>query len=164
MTIKKLETDLEDHTIEIEAEYEATTGQIWNLWADPRLLERWWGPPGYPATVTDHDFTAGGLVRYYMTGPEGEKYHGGWRVQSVDTTKQIVLEDFFADEDGEENAAMPVSTTTVSISDGEGGTTRMSMLTRYQSRDGLEKVLEMGMEEGIRSALGQIPGILNEIK
>ncbi len=54
------------------------------MWADPRQLERWWGPPNFPATVVDHDLTAGGRVNYYMTGPDDVKLHGWFLITSVD--------------------------------------------------------------------------------
>src|SRR5918995_434428 len=53
-----------------------TVRRAWQLWADPRQLERWWGPPGYPATFVDHDLTVGSRATYYMTSPEGEKHSG----------------------------------------------------------------------------------------
>ena len=45
--------------------------RVWQLWADPRLLERWWGPPGFPATFEHHDLTPGGTITYFMSGPDG---------------------------------------------------------------------------------------------
>ncbi len=42
-------------TMTLEAEFDASPERVWQLWADPRQLERWWGPPTYPATVTTHD-------------------------------------------------------------------------------------------------------------
>ena len=53
---------------------------MWELWADPRQLERWWGPPTYPATVTSHDLRVGGRVEYHMTGPTGDQPHGYWEI------------------------------------------------------------------------------------
>ena len=47
----------------------ASPERVWQLWADPRQLERWWGPPTYPATFTQHDLAPGGHVEYHMTGP-----------------------------------------------------------------------------------------------
>ena len=47
-------------TMTITAEFDAPVERVWQLWADPRQLERWWGPPTYPATVVDHDLAAGG--------------------------------------------------------------------------------------------------------
>ena len=47
-------------TMTVSTELDATPERVWQLWADPRQLERWWGPPGYPATFTTHDFRPGG--------------------------------------------------------------------------------------------------------
>ena len=46
-------------TMTITAEFDAPIERVWQLWADPRQLERWWGPPTYPATVVDHDLSPG---------------------------------------------------------------------------------------------------------
>lgn len=54
-------TDHANATCVVAAEYDADPDRVWRLWSDPRQLERWWGPPTYPATVTDHDLTAGGI-------------------------------------------------------------------------------------------------------
>ena len=72
MTVTAVRKDPEKLTMTLDAEFDASPDQVWNLWADPRKLERWWGPPTYPATVVDHDLVPGGTVSYYMTGPEGD--------------------------------------------------------------------------------------------
>lgn len=157
----QLNKDLERASLTITAEYAAPVSRVWQLWADPRQFERWWGPPGYPATVTDHALSPGGTVRYFMTGPDGEQYHGGWRVLRVEAPHLLEFEDFFADEDGAEVADLPTSTTVVSVDEANPGS-RMSIETRYASIEDMQKSLEMGMEEGITLALGQIDDILVE--
>lgn len=156
-----LRKDLEDATLAITAEYAAPVSRVWQLWADPRQFERWWGPPGYPATVTDHELSPGGTVRYFMTGPDGERYHGGWRIIRVEAPHLLEFEDFFADEEGAEVVDLPTSKTIVSVSEATPGS-RMSIETRYASIEDMQKSLEMGMEEGITLALGQIDDILVE--
>lgn len=71
MTITSVQKDTEDLSMTLAAEFDAPTERVWQLWDDPRQLERWWGPPTYPATVTSHDLRPGGRVEYHMTGPEG---------------------------------------------------------------------------------------------
>lgn len=162
MTVVDLTKDLETGTMTVVAEYPASVERVWRLWADPRQLERWWGPPSHPASVTDHDLVAGGEVRYVMTGPDGERYHGGWRVTAVDAPHRIEFDDFFANEDGSENADLPGSTTAVSIEDLGDGRARMTVASSFDSPEAMATVLEMGMEEGFRQALGQIPALLGE--
>ena len=84
MTVTTITKDPEAATMTVTAEFDAPVERVWQLWADPRQLERWWGPPTYPATVVDHDLSAGGRVAYFMTGPEGEQHHGWWRVVAAD--------------------------------------------------------------------------------
>lgn len=162
MSVTSVTKDLDRAALRVEAEYRATVARVWQLWADPRQLERWWGPPTYPATVTHHDLAAGGTVQYHMTGPEGDKHHGGWRVVRAEEPHLIEFEDYFADDTGNENADLPQSKTVVSIEDIGNGTTRMSIDTRYASTEALQQVLEMGMEEGMRQALGQIGALLQQ--
>lgn len=155
MNTPHIETNLDAGTLAIVTEYDAGVDPVWTLWGDPAVLAQWWGPPTYPATITEYDLRAGGSVRYYMTGPDGDRYHGGWRVLGVDAPNRIELEDYFADETGEPVEDMPVSRTIVSIGEIGSGRTRMSIETMYPSRDALQQVLDMGMEEGISQALGQ---------
>ena len=78
MTVTAVRKDPAALTMTLDAEFEASPERVWQLWADPRQLERWWGPPTYPATVTSHDLRAGGRVEYHMTGPEGDQPRGYW--------------------------------------------------------------------------------------
>src|SRR5664280_606556 len=77
MTVISVVPDQQAHTLTLTAQYAAPVEDVWQLWADPRQLERWWGTPTHPATVLDHDLRVGGRVRYVMTGPEGDQ-HAGW--------------------------------------------------------------------------------------
>jgi uncharacterized protein YndB with AHSA1/START domain len=64
MSVTSVRKDTEQLTMTVTAEYDVTADRAWQLWADPRQLERWWGPPTYPATVEKHDLTPGGQVSY----------------------------------------------------------------------------------------------------
>ena len=60
MTVTNVRKDPEALTMTITAELDASADRVWELWSDPRQLERWWGPTAYPATVEQHDLTPGG--------------------------------------------------------------------------------------------------------
>ena len=79
----------EDLSMTMVAEFDAAPERLWNVWEDPRKLERWWGPPTYPATFTRYEFEPGGQCRYYMTGPEDVKHYGWWRIESIDEPHRI---------------------------------------------------------------------------
>jgi uncharacterized protein YndB with AHSA1/START domain len=162
MTVTNVHKDPDALRMTITAELDATVERAWQLWADPRQLERWWGPPGYPATVVDHDLRAGGRVTYFMTAPDGEKYHGWWRLLTVDPPRRLELQDGFADDTGTPNDAMPVTITVVTLTERDGGGTVMAIETRFPSSEAMEQLASMGMEEGMTAAMGQIPAILAE--
>jgi len=136
-----------------------TAERAWQLWADPRQLERWWGPPTYPATVVEHDLRAGGVVTYYMTGPEGDQPRGWWKVLEADPPRLLVVEDGFADDNGAPNDAMPTMVMRVEIADRAGGVA-MTIATHFPSLEAMEQLVAMGMEEGLQQAMGQIDAIL----
>lgn len=159
MSVTSLNKDLENLTLTLVADFSAPVERVWQLWADPRQLERWWGPPSYPATVEQHDLTPGGDVTYFMTGPEGDKYRGWWRVATVDAPTSLEFTDGFADQDGVPNADMPTTATRVMLTERDGGT-RMEMLSVFDTRDQMEQLMKMGMEDGLREAAGQMDGLL----
>jgi uncharacterized protein YndB with AHSA1/START domain len=159
MSVTDVRKDTDNLTMTVTAEYDVTAERAWQLWADPRQLERWWGPPTYPATVEEHDLTAGGHVSYYMTGPEGDKPRGWWKVLEAEPPRLLEIEDGFADDTGAPNPAMPTMIMRVEITDRPGGVT-MTIGTRFPSAEAMEQLLGMGMEEGMREAMGQIDGVL----
>ena len=162
MTVTAVHKDPQARTMTLEAEFDASPERVWALWADPRQLERWWGPPTYPATVTAHDLRPGGRVEYHMTGPEGDLPHGYWEVLEIDAPHRLVFRDGFANADGTPNSDMPVNTARVLIEDVGEGRTRMSIESVFPSVEAMEQVLAMGMEEGLKQAVGQIDEVLAE--
>ncbi len=159
MSVTSVDTDYDTLTITLIADFETAVDQVWELWSDPRKLERWWGPPGYPATFGKHDLTPGGEVTYFMTGPEGDKHHGLWRVTAVDPPTSLRFEDVFADADGTPVEDMPVSTVRVDLTGRDGGT-RMEMRSAFESREDMDKVVESGTVEGLKQAVSQMDSLV----
>lgn len=159
MTVVSSTKDLDQLTLTFVTEYAASKDRVWQVWEDPRQLERWWGPPTWPATFTRHEFVPEGESRYSMTGPEGEKAPGWWRLIAIDAPDRLEFEDGFAGDDGEPLDRSDTTRTVVTLEE-SGGTTRMTAVTTFKSLEQLEKLLGMGMEEGMELAVGQIDAIL----
>ncbi len=160
MTVTAVRKDPSQLTMTLDAEFETSPERVWQLWADPRQLERWWGPPMYPATVTGHDLRRGGRVEYYMTGPQGDQPRGYWEVGEAEPPRRLAFQHGFANADGTPNSEMPVAEMLVTITAIGAGRTRMSIETRFPDVAAMEQVLAMGMEQGITEAVGQIDAIL----
>ena len=160
MTVLNVRKDPEQLSMTITSEFAAPIERVWRMWDDPRQLERWWGPPTYPATFVEHDLTAGGTVTYSMTGPEGDTTRGWWRVMSVDAPRRLELLDGFADDAGGPKPDMPTMTMRVTLEEGAAGVTTMSIQTLFPSLEVMEQMASMGMEEGITAAVSQIDDLL----
>ena len=160
MTVTAVRKDAPARTLTVEAEFDATPERVWQLWADPRQLERWWGPPTYPATIDAHDLRPGGRVTFHMTGPEGDQPRGFWDVEEVARPHRLVFRNWCANEDGTPDTGLPMTNTRVSIQEIGGGKTRMSIEMQFPSIEAMEQFADMGSEEGLTEAVGQIDAIL----
>ncbi|MEX5301132.1 SRPBCC domain-containing protein [Kocuria sabuli] len=159
MPVIDVQRDVEALSLTFVAEFDASLERVWQVWEDPRRLERWWGPPEWPATFEQHELRPGGRCRYHMTGPGGEKARGWWAVTAVDAPHRLEFDDGFADERGEADPAMGTTHAVVTLED-VGGRTRMTTHSTFESAEQLEQMLAMGMEEGMRQAMGQIDDLL----
>ncbi|HYH52567.1 MAG TPA: SRPBCC domain-containing protein [Solirubrobacterales bacterium] len=159
MPVTDVNKDLDALTMTMTAEFDADADRVWELWSDPRQLERWWGPPAAPATFVDHDLSPGSRAAYFMTDPEGKKYHGWWQIEEVEPPRRLRFEDGFADDEGKPREDLPTTVATVTIAETDG-TTTMSIESKFGSREGMEQVIEMGMDQGMTEALGQIDALL----
>ena len=163
MPVTDVQHDLDNRTLTIVAEFAAPVERIWQVYADPRQLEKIWGPPTYPATVVDHDLRPGGRVTYFMTGPEGDKHGGYWDIHTVDEPTGFTFDDGFATVDAAQrftpNPDMPVSKNVFTFTAHEGGT-RAVYVSSYDTAEALQRVLDMGVVEGASSAINQIDGII----
>ena len=162
MTVTAVRKDPVNLTLTLTAEFDASPERVWQLWSDPRQLERWWGPPMYPATFTRHDLSVGSRVEYYMTGPEGDQPRGFWDIVDAEPPRRLAFRDGIANDDWTENADFPRIEDVVTIEPIEAGRTRMEFQAHYPSTAAMEQYLAMGMEPGLTEAVGQIDAILAE--
>ena len=136
--------------------------RIWQVYADPRQLERVWGPPSYPATVVDHDLTPGGRVHYFMTCPRATKHAGYWLVVETDEPARLVFEAGFARPDFTPDPTMPASTNDYRFT-AHGDGTRATYLSTYPTAEALETALAMGVTEGTTTAIDQVDDVIAEV-
>jgi uncharacterized protein YndB with AHSA1/START domain len=161
MSIVSVEKDVDTHSLTLVAEFDAPIERTWQLWADPRQLERWWGPPTHPSTVEKHDLVAGGEVGYFMTGPDGEQTRGWWRVTSVDPPSSLEFTDGFANHDGTPKAESPTTAVQVRLSEHDG-VTRMELRFVFESEEHMEQLERWGAFDVFPQSVGQMDALLKE--
>lgn len=162
MPVTSVTRDPEALTLTVVAEFPVGVQRLWDAYMDPRQLERFSGPPTYPATFTRHDAAAGGRSAYTMTGPEGDSHGGYWEWLVVEPLRAFEVRDGFTTPDGEPDAGMPSMRMQFVFEETENGS-RVTTTTFFNSTEELEKLLQMGMDEGMRQAMGQMDDVLADL-
>jgi uncharacterized protein YndB with AHSA1/START domain len=96
-----------------------------------------------------------------MTGPDGEKARGYWVVTKVEEPTRFEFDDGFADEEGRPDDSLGVTHAVVTLAEVDGRT-RMTVRSSFETLEQLEQMVQMGMEEGMSQAMGQIDALLAE--
>lgn len=162
MPITSVTRDPDALTMTVVADFGVPVRRLWDAYADPRQLEKFWGPPEWPATFTRHDMAPGGRSSYYMTGPNGERSGGYWEFLAVDEPRSFEVRDGFTEPDGTPNTQMPSMRMVYTFEETATGS-RVTTTTYFNSLAELEQLIEMGMEEGMRAAMGQIDAIVADL-
>lgn len=162
MPITSVTRDTEALTMTVVADFPATRQRLWDAYVDPRQLERFWGPPSFPATFTRHDAAPGGLSTYFMTGPDGTSHGGYWEWLSIDHGKSFEVRDGFTRPDGEPDDRLPATRMRFVFEETADGS-QVTTTTYFSSLEDLEKLLAMGVEEGMREAMGQMDTVLADL-
>ena len=166
MPVTNVTKDPENLTMTVVADFAASLQRVWDAYTDPRQIEKFWGPPTYPATFTRHDVFPGGKTSYVMTGPDGERSEGYWDWIDVKAPQggdvaSFEVKDGFA-EDGVTKDEFPSMRMVFQFESTEAGS-RVITTTYFDSAEDLAQLLGMGMEEGMREAMGQIDHVLADL-
>lgn len=162
MPVTDITSDPESLTLTVIADFTVPARRLWDAYTDPRQIERFWGPPTYPASFSRHDVHPGGLSQFCMTGPEGEVSCGYWSWVAVDAPHSFEVRDGFATVDGEPNTEMPSMRIVFEFVETALGS-RLITTTHFNSLEEMEQLKEMGMVEGLSAAMGQIDEVLEDL-
>ncbi|MCZ2403433.1 SRPBCC domain-containing protein [Paenarthrobacter sp. Z7-10] len=162
MPVTSVDKDLDQLTLTIVADFAAPVGRLWDAYTDPRQIERFWGPPTYPAIFLRHDAAAGGRSVYRMRGPEGDVHYGCWQWNSVNAPESFEVVDSFANEKGEPNTELPTTRMAFAFESTESGS-RLITTSYFDSVKDLDQLIEMGMLDGTREAMAQIDTVLADL-
>jgi uncharacterized protein YndB with AHSA1/START domain len=147
----------------VVGDYPVPVERLWDAYADPRQLERFWGPVEWPAKFSRHDMAVGGESHYWMTGPDGSQARGYWRFLAVEQHRHFEVEDGFSKSDGTRDAAMPSMRMSFTFEPTKSGS-RFTNVTHFPSVEAMEQLVKMGMMEGMKSAVGQLDTVLADLR
>lgn len=154
-----LEVQQTDNRIILSKRFDAPKELVFEMFSNPEHLAKWWGPETWPATIKSFDFRPGGVWHYYMTGPDGTKAWGKATFEEIDAPNSLSYIDVFSDEEGNVDPKLPQGKATVTFEE-DGGKTTLTMTAEYQSPEEIQKLVEMGMVEGLKDTWNQLERLL----
>jgi PhnB protein len=151
----KVDKDLANKKITVTKHFNAKPEIVWNAWTQREILDQWWAPKPWRAETKKLDFKEGGSWLYDMVGPENERHHAKVGYTKIDESKSFEGTDSFTDEQGVVNKGMPQTKWKVDFKKSDTGTSVTTIITA-ETKEALEKMLEMGFEEGFKMGLGNL--------
>lgn len=145
-------TDGRRRRIEVISELAAPPEQVWELWASPDRLARWWGPPGHPMVVEHHDLREGGSVRFHVRLPGGTRIHARFEVLSASPPSTLLVT--FHTED------LEPAMVDVGIAPVGDDRSRMTIAIGFPSDEAMQDAVDIGFDRGVGLAAERQDGAL----
>ncbi len=156
----------ENNTIEVKREFAADLELVWEAWTTAELLDQWWGPKPCSAKTKFMDFREGGYWLYCMIipasiiGAETDQIQWGKQeYEKIVIHKSFSGTDVFCDESGNANPDLPKGRFENIFSKADGKTL-VTMISKHNSFEDLETVIDMGFKEGIMVCFNQLEELL----
>lgn len=153
----------QNNTLTITREFKAERELVWNCYTKPELLEQWFAPKPFTAKTKSMDFKEGGHWHYAMVDPDGNAHWGYTEFHHVNPIDEYHTLDGFCDEAGNINESLPRAKWQVKFTD-HGKNTLVTTVVTYASLSDLEKIINMGMKEGLSLTLEQLDELLASLK
>jgi uncharacterized protein YndB with AHSA1/START domain len=139
--------DLPNKKMFVTREFAGSPELVWQAWTDPKILDEWWAPKPWKARTKKMDFREGGSWLYVMSGPDGTSHWSRADFKKIVPRTYFEGEDYFCDENGNKNEAFPTAIWKNTFSATKNGT-KVEIEISYASVADLQKIVEMGFEEG----------------
>ncbi|WP_291287235.1 SRPBCC domain-containing protein [Flavobacterium sp.] len=147
-------------TVIINREFNAELPLVWDAFTKPELLDQWVAPKPWTSKTKYMNFEVGGRRFYAMVSPEGLER---WAVQeytSITPKTNFKMFNTFADQD--ENRELPGSDWDHTFSE-QNGITKVSISIFNESLERLEKMIEMGFEQGFKMSIDNLEQLLKTL-
>jgi uncharacterized protein YndB with AHSA1/START domain len=147
----------ENNTVSVKREFAANLDLLWEAWTNPEILDQWWAPKPFTSKTKSMDFKVGGRRFYAMVSPDGQEHWSVQKFTSITPKTNFKMFSAFADKD--ENLQLPGSDWDLNFSE-LNGTTTVHISIYNESRERMEKMIEMGFKEGFTAGLKNLENLL----
>jgi uncharacterized protein YndB with AHSA1/START domain len=156
-------TDKQKNTLTIRREFLADRQLVWDCYTQSELLNQWFAPAPLTTKTKSMDFREGGHWHYAMVAPNGTAYWGYTAYLTIKPIDYFTSTDAFSNEAGEINKDLPAAKWQVTFTD-KNENTLVETIVTYDSLSDLEKVIQMGMEQGMTATLEKLDELLLNMK
>src|SRR5688572_29631876 len=163
MTVNRkmqINKDLDNKKMTITRSFDAPISDVWRAWTESELLDQWWAPKPWKAETKSMDFSVGGYWLYAMVGPDNTKHWARMDYTEINPVRSFSAKDSFCDDKGNRNKDLPVMDWNVSFHESETGT-KVNVVMKFEKETDIEKIIEMGFEEGFAAALTNLDHYLS---
>ena len=144
-------------TVLITREFNADLSLVWDAFTKPEILDQWVAAKPWASRTKFMDFKVGGRRFYAMVSPEGQERWAIQKYTSISPKTNFKFFNAFADKD--ENPELPGSDWDHTFSEQNGKTTvRITIYNESLAR--MEKMIEMGFEEGFTMSMNDLEDLL----
>lgn len=144
-------------TVLITREFNADLSLVWDAFTTPEILDQWVAAKPWTSRTKFMDFKVGGRRFYAMVSPEGQERWAIQKYTSISPKTNFKFFNAFADKD--ENPELPGSDWDHTFSEQNGKTTvRITIYNESLAR--MEKMIEMGFEEGFTMSMNDLEDLL----
>lgn len=147
--------------IHVVREFDAPVEKVWEAWTKPELLDQWWAPKPWKTNTRSMDFREGGRWNYTMDGPEGERHFCMVDYKTIIPKKSFTGLDAFTDEQGNISKEFPSMHWKCDFTPTPNGT-RVNVEVSFASLEDMNKIIEMGFQEGFEAAHGNLDELLQQ--
>ena len=153
--------DKKNKTIQVTREFAAQLDLVWDAWTKPELLDQWWAPKPYQTKTKTLNFREGGYWLYAMVGPEGDEQNCLVEFDTISDHQRYSGTDAFCDEKGNINNTLP-SMHWLCKFIANGSRTSVHVEVTFKSEEDLQKIVEMGFQEGFAAAHNNLDEVLEK--
>lgn len=159
-----MNVETKERELIIERIFDAPPELMFEIWSSCEHLKHWWGPREWPMKECSMDFRIDGVWHYCLRGPnEGDESWGIAIYREINKPDKIVYQDNFSDKDRNINEEMPGMLITVEFFEHEGKTRQVST-TLFDTPETRQKIVEMGVVEGMSSSMERLDEYLMTIQ
>ena len=150
----------------VERIFNASKDTVWDAYANADIFATWYSTDGWTTRVEHFDFTPGGYTLFAIKcEDESQEMYGqdSWSKSEFETVQpkdSFTYKDSFSDKDGNVNETMPSTKVTVTL-EAIGDKTKLTSISTFDSEAGLQQVLAMGVEEGIKQTFNKLANVID---